>query len=180
MDKIYFGIVKQGDVLHTGTPSGGNLGKMFVYNEHKNTYSESVSVKDYTIDEIQHDLEKGYIVNTEEFYNYMLNQQGTILIDSNMIDKNIDTEEFLKLSNNLGIQFVQTEISYQEAIKVVCDTLKKDEKMYRVYKDNIAMAFKDEHSKQTEGLDSEEIGYKQDIHEIANQAADNFLQLLIK
>jgi len=180
MEKVYFGIVSKGDVLHTGKPSGGNLGKMFTLNEERNVYKDNTSVKEYSIEEIEHDLKHGYIVDSKGMYDYLLNQQGTILLDSNLINKDFNTEEFIKLSNNIGVQFIQTKIPFVEALKVVCGTLNKDTELYRAYKYNIAMAFKDEHSRQTEGLDSEEIGYKQDIHEIANQAAKNFLDLLIK
>lgn len=179
MDKVYFGIKKGG----LGCFEPTNLGVVFRQQEDGNYKAIDSFGKEYfnTKEEILHDLEKGFLVDSEGLYRYFFNQQGKIEIDlSNVNSESFDIERFLDFSRRQNITFIKPEISYQEAIKIVCDTLKKDKEMYRAYKDNIAMAFKDEHSKQTEGLDSEEIGYKQDIHEIANQAADNFLQLLIK
>lgn len=177
MEKVYFGIVSKGDVLHTGKPSGGNLGKMFTLNEERNVYKDNTSVKEYSIEEIEHDLKHGYIVDSKGMYDYLLNQQGTILLDSNLINKDFNTEEFLELSNNLGVQFIQTEIPFGEALKVVCDTLNRDPELYRAYKDNIAMAFQDEFRLY---LDKDGNFCTGDIHECSNEAAKNFLDLLIK
>ena len=60
-------------------------------------------------------------------------------------------------------------------------TLKEDPELYRAYKDNIAMAFKDTYYnyKKRVNKDSDYLNFK-DIHIIANEAADNFLKLLIK
>ncbi len=59
---------------------------------------------------------------------------------------------------------------------------KSEGSLYYVYQSNIAMAFKDEFSRANK--DEYEKSYsdihKIDIHEIANQAAKNFLDLLIR
>lgn len=59
-------------------------------------------------------------------------------------------------------------------IKDLVKALKKDKEYYIAWQANIAMAFKDEHHRQY-GRTSQK-----KIHEIANQAANNFLNLLIK
>jgi len=61
-------------------------------------------------------------------------------------------------------------------IQEVINMLKSDPEYYRAWKDNIAMAFKDEAFRcvtVTKEWD------KQVVHEIANKAADRFLQQLI-
>lgn len=63
-----------------------------------------------------------------------------------------------------------------KAFKKVFKAIRKDEDLYRAYKDNIAMAFKDEFSRKR--LKKEYINLR-DVHEIANAAADNFLTLLL-
>lgn len=60
-----------------------------------------------------------------------------------------------------------------EAIEIVCQALREDKDYYRSWKDNIAMAFKDEYN------GTLDCG-KEFIHQIANNAADNFLKLLTK
>jgi transcription initiation factor TFIIIB Brf1 subunit/transcription initiation factor TFIIB len=57
----------------------------------------------------------------------------------------------------------------QEAINVLRHEIRSDEDYKRGWKDNIAMAFKDEAG--NHGLNSSKI-----IHEVANKAADNFLE----
>jgi len=65
----------------------------------------------------------------------------------------------------------------KEACIVVFNTLKEDKDYYRAWKDNIAMAFKNE-------WNSEQFQQSQQdskaLHIIANNAADNFLKTLIK
>lgn len=55
------------------------------------------------------------------------------------------------------------------AVKTLVSQLSRDEGFYQSWKANIAMAFKDCYSNATD---------KDDIHKIANNAADNFLSLL--
>lgn len=55
--------------------------------------------------------------------------------------------------------------------------LKTEADLYYAYQANIAMAFKDEYDRQASLRDYVDLG-KLDIHEIANQAAKNFLDLL--
>lgn len=67
----------------------------------------------------------------------------------------------------------------QELIK----NLKEDKELYYAYQANIAMAFKDEFNKAYEKQDNKGAIIQLeglDIHEIANQAAKNFLDLLIQ
>lgn len=64
----------------------------------------------------------------------------------------------------------------KEAMQVLCKELATDEGYYMGWKANIAMAFKDEWNSeyfQQSDQDAEA------VHKIANQAADNFLKLLI-
>jgi len=62
-------------------------------------------------------------------------------------------------------------------IKKLVKALKEDKDYYRAWKDNIAMAFKDEYYRR------KKLGHYLnlvDIHEIANTAADNFLKMICK
>jgi hypothetical protein len=67
------------------------------------------------------------------------------------------------------------ETKLSEAVKVLIEALKTNEDYRRSWNDNIAMAFKDEYSRNR-------LKYKtrQDIHKIANTAANDFLKLLCK
>ena len=60
------------------------------------------------------------------------------------------------------------------AVGLLVRTLKKDTNYYRTWKANIALAFYDEYCR-TKGYKSRAI-----LHKIANQSADNFLQLLMR
>ena len=62
---------------------------------------------------------------------------------------------------------------FQKAFKVFCRTLRRDKGLYQAYEANIAMAFVDEGHRQG-SRDS----YRK-RHAVANQAAKNFLDLLI-
>lgn len=62
---------------------------------------------------------------------------------------------------------------FENAINAFANTLRKDGEMYYAYQSNIAMAFVDE-SRRQNSRDS----YKK-LHKVANQAAKNFLDLLI-
>lgn len=59
------------------------------------------------------------------------------------------------------------------------DKIKKDPELRRVYKDNIAMAFKDEYSRYKKKTGKKTMS-NDDIHKIANTAASDFLTLLTK
>lgn len=63
----------------------------------------------------------------------------------------------------------------KKAIKRFTKAIKNDPELKETYKANIAMAFKDEYQRY-----KKEKRYlnNNDIHEMANQAADNFLTLL--
>ena len=60
----------------------------------------------------------------------------------------------------------------KKAVEILCKALKEDKDYYRSWKDNIAIAFQDEYN------GTLDCG-KEFIHQIANNAADNFLKLLI-
>ena len=61
----------------------------------------------------------------------------------------------------------------------LCKQLKNDPELFRAYKDNIAMAFKDTYHNYKKASRAKYLN-KTDIHAIANNAAINFLNLLIK
>ena len=86
-----------------------------------------------------------------------------------------DIDRILKTIKEQPMYVIQSKPSLEESMDVLCNEL-KDEDYYRSWKDNIAMAFYDEFVRQRN--DSEESS--EDIHIIANNAADNFLKLLIK
>ncbi len=64
-----------------------------------------------------------------------------------------------------------------EAIKHFTEMLKKDKEMRRVFKDNIAMTFKDHYSDFKRKNDKACVS-NADMHIIANDASDYFLKLL--
>ena len=69
------------------------------------------------------------------------------------------------------VQPVVNQISFPIAFKIFASTLKKDKELYYAYQSNIAMAFQDA----VTGA-----GYRfPDLHKLANDAAKNFLNLLI-
>jgi len=59
-------------------------------------------------------------------------------------------------------------------IKKLVEALKNDEELYYAYQANIAVQFQDEYASNPKKYKN-----RQDIHEIANNAAKNFLNLLI-
>jgi len=63
------------------------------------------------------------------------------------------------------------------AIKQFTEMLKKDKEMRQVFKDNIAMAFKDRNY-QYKKEKNKKVLSNEDVHIIANEAAEYFLQLL--
>lgn len=77
-------------------------------------------------------------------------------------------------------------ITVQEASHVLFEAIKKDPELYRAYQANIAMAFKDEVARSAikddiDGETAKEYALTpSDVHRIANTAAENFLNLLIK
>jgi hypothetical protein len=62
-----------------------------------------------------------------------------------------------------------------KAIKKIQRELRNDEELYYGYQSNIAMAFKDEYDRNPKKYKN-----RKDIHEIANNAAKNFLNLWIR
>ncbi|RLD64462.1 MAG: hypothetical protein DRJ01_00550 [Bacteroidetes bacterium] len=64
-------------------------------------------------------------------------------------------------------------------IKKLVEGLKEDPELRYGWKSNIAMAFYDEYLNYKKYMDKKYIN-KRDLHLIANDAADNFINLLIK
>jgi hypothetical protein len=62
----------------------------------------------------------------------------------------------------------------QKAAETLCKALREDQGYYYSYQANIAVAFQDEAYRQ-KSRDS-----RKKLHEISNQAAKNFLNLLIR
>lgn len=62
------------------------------------------------------------------------------------------------------------EITVKQAVDRLCQELKNDPELYYAYQANIAMAFYDEYRKSVKD---------KTIHEISNDAAKRFLNLLI-
>ena len=60
-------------------------------------------------------------------------------------------------------------MSTKEAINEIIKSLKEDPDYRYTWKSNIAMAFKDEYNRSSKG---------KSIHEVANTAADSFLEML--
>jgi hypothetical protein len=67
-------------------------------------------------------------------------------------------------------------VSVEKEMKVICDEIRNDEGYYYGWQSNIAMAFKDEYSRKIGRVSQE---HWDQIHDIANQAAKNFLDILI-
>jgi hypothetical protein len=65
----------------------------------------------------------------------------------------------------------------QKAVKTLTKALKKDSQLFYAYQANIAMQFKDEYSRKRK---NKSYLNNNDIHQIANDAAISFLNLLIK
>lgn len=65
----------------------------------------------------------------------------------------------------------------KKAIKILFKELRKDKELYYAWQSNIAMAFKDKYF--TERKNKRYLN-NEDIHNLANDAARNFLNLLIR
>ncbi len=65
-------------------------------------------------------------------------------------------------------------MKFQKAFEVFQEGLRNDAELYYAYQANIAMAFYDEYRRAGNNLSH------QKVHKVANQAAKNFLNLLIK
>lgn len=88
------------------------------------------------------------------------------------INKRLNMEEYLRVSN---------EQKLKDSILTLTTLLQNDKDYFRAWSDNIAMSYKDaehwyleKHGKNSSTLTSD------DKHIIANEAAKNFLDLLIK
>ena len=69
----------------------------------------------------------------------------------------------------------------KQAAETLVEALKTDEDYRRSWQSNIAMAFKDEcHRQLKESLYTEFGDAEEEMHEIANQASNNFLNLLCR
>jgi len=72
---------------------------------------------------------------------------------------------------------MEEEMSVEKEIKVICEAIKNDEGYRMSWQANIAMAFKDEWTRYL-GENSDILTH-QSVHMIANNAAKNFLDILI-
>jgi len=66
-----------------------------------------------------------------------------------------------------------------KAVKTLCKALRKDSDYFYAWQANIAMQFKDEYSRRRKEKNYDYFN-NEDIHQIANDAAITFLNLLIK
>lgn len=72
------------------------------------------------------------------------------------------------------------DITIKKSVDTLCEALRNDAELYYAYQSNIAMSFKDEFHR-IAGKPGEVVHVNSDeVHEIANQAAKIFLNLLIK
>lgn len=73
-------------------------------------------------------------------------------------------------------------VELQQSVEILCNALREDKELYYAYQANIAMAFKDAYDKEWRDLNlyREGVPAKVDLHKVANDAAKNFLDLLIK
>jgi acyl-CoA reductase-like NAD-dependent aldehyde dehydrogenase len=88
-----------------------------------------------------------------------------------------DTLEATKCGNVL-MNHINTDVPH--ACSVLFKALREDKDFYYAYQANIAMAFKDAYWNYFKLKGNTEYREVYDIHKIANQAAKNFLNLLIK
>lgn len=123
-------------------------------------------------------------IDKKIIYEMLKSQTGkAILIDSNLITKgsDFDINKWEEIASKQGIQLiVNPEPTLKESIEVLQKHLSEDKSegsYYHAWQCNIAMAFKDEVNR----LHPVTNRWNRDlVHEIANQAAKNFLDILIK
>lgn len=117
----------------------------------------------------------------------------TLLInpDINLWDKmelvqsrNLEAVEIIKRIAREQLLQQEKETKLIEAIEIVCQALREDKDYYRGWQANIAMAFKDEFNNYPMSYRAHDgiiVNFNQEfIHKVANDAAHNFLKLLIK
>lgn len=95
--------------------------------------------------------------------------------------KNLDTKELMRIASQQGIQVVVPKMNIKEAIEVLCNALREDKSegsLYHAYQCNIAMAYLDNERWYKDKTGKKTLNRK-DKHEIANNAAKYFLNLLI-
>ena len=114
-------------------------------------------------------------------YEVAKSQTGKVLMmDINMVPENMDVKEFLKTwKQQQSIQLVQSKPNLQEAIEVLCNALRKDEELYLGYQSNIAMSFVDAVNRHTTDEGNSRLLTQEQLKHYANDAAENFLNLLI-
>jgi hypothetical protein len=115
-------------------------------------------------------------------YELVKNSVGKWLtVNMDKVPENFDITEFVKVSKENDVYPIQPDITLQEAIKVLQKHLSEDKSegsYYHSWVANIGMAFYDEMERVRLDVDNTEDN-KYDIHKISNQAAKNFLDLLI-
>lgn len=125
---------------------------------------EKISKKGYSI-------EKHFVYKDADHYQ-SYHHIGTYAVQDNTPltgTSTIDNPQFDKRKENENA----------DIMNAVFKILKKDADYYYAWQANIAMAFKDQYSKEAVKVAHSEL-WELDIHKIANQAAKNFLDLLIK
>lgn len=78
---------------------------------------------------------------------------------------------------------IPTQGEVSEAIKIICLALKEDPQYYITWQANIAMSFKDEYSRiknEARVKGGPKAVNRLNVHNIANNAAKQFLDLLLK
>jgi hypothetical protein len=67
----------------------------------------------------------------------------------------------------------------EKAVKTLCKALRKDPKLFYAYQSGIAVQFQDEYSRRRKEKDYLYMN-NEDIHQISNDAATAFLNILIE
>lgn len=93
--------------------------------------------------------------------------------------RNLETVEVIKRIAIEQMLQQEKETKLIEAIEIVCQVLREDRDYYISWQTNIAISFENEYWRtyNKEGFSSNEL---EEIHKVANDAAHNFLKLLIK
>ena len=133
------------------------------------------------IDPISNDVEEPVSISFYQREEDLKPNEFIITISKDMMNgKNLSEEYIEDLMNKFYHHPLQIERfpSIQEAVERLCEELKNDRDYYRSWKDNIAMSFKDYFREYINSYGW--VKDTEDIHTIANQAADNFLKQLTR
>lgn len=124
-------------------------------------------------------LLKGYkVLGTPKEISEVLEEASQLFIAYKKLKNDLVQELPESISNNVTDNTAQDE-GFQKELDVVRKELREDEGYYIAWQANIAMAFVDEFSRYKKNHNKTTVS-KVDVHEIANNAAKYFLDLLIK